>query len=45
MTDLNDDSKSKKASSEEGEEYEEDDVELKDSQAACRIYEQEVRYS
>lgn len=38
MTDLNDDGKSKSASSEEGEEYEDDDAVMKDPQAACRIY-------
>lgn len=40
MTNINDDGKSKKASSEEGEEYEEDDAAMKDPQATHRIYQQ-----
>ena len=45
MTDLNDDGKSKSASSEEGEEYEDDDAAMKDPWAAHRIYQQEVSHT
>ena len=45
MTDLNDDGKSKSASSEEGEEYEDDDAAMKDPQAVHKIYQQEVSHT